>query len=173
VPSARRTGRKTTVRARGGRGRRRLAQTLAVAVLAAPCIVARPASAQTTLSVTGVLPAGGALTAPTEAEYDANAKGAIQVSWSSTSCKSASGQACQVQIAGSAPTFNTTRPVADMEWSVNSTTWTAMTTGYVTIATVARNAVGSGTVFVRLRVRWDAYLSGTTYTPAINLRVRQ
>jgi uncharacterized protein YgiB involved in biofilm formation len=132
--------------------------------------VARVAGAQTTITVSAVSPAAGTLTAPTEAQYDANAKAAIQFSWTMSTCRSASGTNCTAQIRGAA--FGS-RPVSDLEWSANNSTWTPMTAGFVNIATVLRNQTGTGTVWLRLRVRWDAYLSGVTYTPSISFQVKQ
>jgi len=171
VPNAHGAGPATTGPARRARRGARLALALATTLVVA-CTATRAASAQTTITVSAVTPAGGALTVPTEAQYDANVKAAIQFNWSVTSCKAATGTTCQFQIRGSAATFNG-RPVSDMEWSTNNSTWTVMTTTYADGPTIARNAAGSGTVYLRLRVRWDAYTSGTTFTPAIDFRVRQ
>jgi len=170
VPAARRAGRSPITDA--CRRRARLARTLAFWATAAACSATRAALAQTTITVSAVTPAGGAITAPTEAQYDANAMAAVQFNWSVAQCKSATGTSCEVQIRGTAATFNG-RPVGDMEWSTNNTTWTVMTTTYAAVQTIVRNAAVSGTVYVRLRVRWDAYTSGTTFTPAIDFQVRQ
>lgn len=139
----------------------RFVAALACLVLA-PALAAGQSSRSVTLSVTG---ASTRMQSPTRADYEAGyVTDATPLTWTATvnSPRTSCTYTATVSVRATGTTIGNGKSIADVRWS-NGGTYTALTTTYATIGTVALTSATrsrSGTLTFRTLLDWSEESTG-------------
>ncbi len=148
-------------------GRRARRPLVRVAVLLLTALSARGATAHAQSTIT-VTPTSLNFGTATETQYNAGASASMTLSWTVSTCNGT--PKCMVKIRGTA--FNG-RPVSDVQWSTDGTTWTDMSTSDAIVDNnVQKGKTKTGTIFLRFKLSYATDPAGT-YTPAVTVSVTQ